>query len=167
MMMMMTTTTIKTMIMPTTTTTTGEPMRAADKSYGKEEGNAPSNASNAHDDDDTDDNEDNEDDDDDNRGKRNASGDASLNNGEEGGDAPGDASNAHDKQIVPCRWAKTDEYVYRLFAYITSNVANFPSGTVFTHTTANVTKLAEARKNNQDYGHVRVTGRNTKKTRQI
>ncbi len=69
-----------------------------------------------------------------------------MNNGEEGGNASGDPSNAHDKQIVPCRWAKTGEYVYQLFAYITSNVANFLSGTVFTHTTANMTKLAEARK---------------------
>ncbi len=164
----MTMTMIKTMIMTKSTTTTGELMRAADTLYGKEEGNASGNASNAHDDDNKDDNKDNEDDDDDDdRGKRNVSGDASLNNGEEGGDESGDALNAHDKQIVPCRWAKTGKYVYQLFAYITSNVANFPSGTVFTHTTANITKLAEARKNNQDYGHVRVTGRNTKKTRQI
>ncbi len=82
-------------------------MRAADTTYGKEEGNVSGDASNAHDDDDTDDNEDNEDneddDDNDDRGKRIASGDASLNNGEEGGDALGNASNAHDKQIVPYR----------------------------------------------------------------
>jgi hypothetical protein len=58
---------------------------------------------------------------------------------------------------------KTDKYVYRLFAYITSNDADYPPGTVFTHTTANVTKLAEARKNNQESSHVRWTGRNTQK----
>ncbi len=107
-------------------------MRAADTSYGKEEGNALGDASNAHDNDNTYDNKDNEDDDNnDDRGKRNASGDASLNNGKEGGDALGNASNSHDKQIVPCRWAKTGKYVYQLFAYITSNVVNFQSGTVF------------------------------------
>jgi hypothetical protein len=54
MTMAMTMMTIKTMIMTMTMTTTGEPMRAADTSYGKEEGNALGNSSNAHDDDDTD-----------------------------------------------------------------------------------------------------------------
>jgi hypothetical protein len=56
---------------------------------------------------------------------------------------------------------KTDKYVNRLFAYITSNEADYLPGTVFTHTTANVTKLAEARKINQESSHVRWTRRNT------
>jgi hypothetical protein len=58
---------------------------------------------------------------------------------------------------------KTDKYVYRLFAYITSNEVDCPTGSVFSHTTANVTKLAEARKNNQESSHVRWTGRNNTK----
>ncbi len=62
---------------------------------------------------------------------------------------------------------KTDKYVYQLFVYSTSNEADYQPGTVFTHTTANVTKLAEARKNDQESSHVHWTGRNTKKQTDI
>jgi hypothetical protein len=58
---------------------------------------------------------------------------------------------------------KTDKYVYRLFAYITSNAADYPPGTVFTLTTANTTRLAEAKKDNLESSFVRVSGRNTNK----
>ncbi len=58
---------------------------------------------------------------------------------------------------------KTDNNVYQLFAYIPSNEADYPSGTVFTQTTVNMKKLAKARKNNRESSYVRVSGRNTNK----
>jgi hypothetical protein len=41
---------------------------------------------------------------------------------------------------------KTNKHVYRLFAYIVSNRADFPNGTLFTENKSNVTKLDNKRK---------------------
>jgi hypothetical protein len=60
---------------------------------------------------------------------------------------------------------KMDKMVYRLFAYIVSNHADFPNGTVFTQNKSNMTKLEKERgrkREEQSYEEGTVSGRNRK-----
>jgi hypothetical protein len=49
-----------------------------------------------------------------------------------------------------CGEKKTDNCVYQLFAYIVSNHADFPDGTLFTENRSNVTNLDNKRKRNRE-----------------
>ena len=66
-----------------------------------------------------------------------------------------------------CGENKTDNCVYPLFAYIVSNHADFPNGTLFTENKSNVTKLDNKRKmerEEESNEKKSASGRNRKQT---